>query len=343
LTTRHPGFVERPSAGARVSICIVTWNHAADVVGCLRSLDLQTRQPDEIVVVDNGSTDGTPDAVRRAAPRAAVVELPDNAGFCRAMNVAISRSRGDYVVTLNPDCRLERTFLDRAASALDGSPDVGSVAAKLVRFDGDEPSGRESTIDSAGLADSWTRRIVNRGEGRFDDGRWNSASRVFGACAAAAAYRRRALAAVSGPGEVPFDEAFVAYKEDADLAWRLRRAGWSCLYEPRAVALHRRRWRRENRRDVPLEIRRRSLVNRWLLLAKNESLARFVLELPILAAIEAAILVRVLASEPSLRAAYADGRRRVIAALKRRIAARRAAGAGDPATVSSAEAAVGGR
>ncbi|MBI1850931.1 MAG: glycosyltransferase family 2 protein [Planctomycetes bacterium] len=296
----------------------MSWNSAADLRGCIESLKRQEHAPFEIILVDNDSNDDGVSRVRAAWPEIVIRRLPRNTGFCRAMNLAIAMSTGEFVLTLNPDCRLDSKFLLHAMQSFRSDLGIGSVAPKLIRFDGNEPNGSEQTVDAAGLALTWIGRVVNRGEGDRAPKRFDRPAMVFGACGAAAVFRRAALDSVSSPDESPFDESFVAYKEDADLAWRLRRAGWNCAYQPRAIAFHRRRWRRGNRHDVPAAIRRRSLRNRWLLLAKHESLARFIVGLPFLVAAEAAVILRVLACERSLLGAYPEGARSVASALKKR-------------------------
>jgi GT2 family glycosyltransferase len=306
------------SAEGRVSACLVTWNSAGDVAGCVDSLSRQANRPDEIIVVDNGSRDGSARRVLELAPQATLIVLPENVGFCRAMNLAIERSTGDYVLTLNPDCRLAPTFLSHAMEVLVCDPGVGSVAAKLLRFDDQVPPREPRTIDSAGLALRLGRRVINEGEGRLDGAVPDRSREAFGACAAAGLYRRAALETIRDPESGIFDETFFAYKEDADVAWRLRSAGWRCVYQPQAVAFHRRAWRRGGRRSVPEPIRVRSLQNRWLLLAKNESVGSFLVNLPQLMMFELAILAHAVVRERCLLRAYPEGARQVLSALRRR-------------------------
>ena len=97
-----------PSSDPRapVAAIVVTWNSAAWIEACLASLESLERPPAEIVVVDNGSVDATPDLVRRACPAAALVEGGTNLGYCRANNLGIARTRNPFVLVLNPDARL---------------------------------------------------------------------------------------------------------------------------------------------------------------------------------------------------------------------------------------------
>jgi GT2 family glycosyltransferase len=212
-----------PLSAAFVIPC---WNGRRWLDGCLDSLLAQTRPADELIVVDNGSTDGSAEHVRERFPQARVVELPDNTGFAGASNVGLRAASADTVALINQDVRLEPDWLERSLAALDASPGAASVATKMLDM------GDPSLVYDAG--DILRRDGVCEQRGRFerDDGRFDEPGDVFGACAGAALYRREPVLELGG-----FDERFFLYLEDADLALRLRLAGWTCVYEP-AVALH---------------------------------------------------------------------------------------------------------
>ncbi len=306
-------------AGAGVSVCIVSWNSAADIRACLEAVARQDSPVSEVIIVDNGSSDESVEWASLQAPDAIVLRRSSNDGFCRAMNQAIDRSSGEFIVTLNPDCRLEPSFVREAIEALRADPGIGSIAGMLLRLDGTNPSPSGArTIDSAGLVLTPARRVMNQSEGERWTKRHSQPLDVFGACAAAGVYRRIALDSVRGVDGTVFDESFFAYKEDADLAWRLARAGWRCAHVPAAVAFHRRGWRLGSRNAVSPECRMRSLRNRWLLIAKNEPAGSLVLRLPWLVTNELAILAFALVREPFLLRAYPNGLRVAAEALWRR-------------------------
>jgi GT2 family glycosyltransferase len=212
-----------PLSAAFVIPC---WNGRRWLDGCLDSLLAQTRPADELIVVDNGSTDGSAEHVRERFPQVRVVELPNNSGFAGASNVGLRAVSTDTVALINQDVRLEPDWLERSLAALDASPGAASVATKMLDM------GHPSLVYDAG--DILRRDGVCEQRGRFerDDGRFDQPGDVFGACAGAALYRREPVLELGG-----FDERFFLYLEDADLALRLRLAGWTCVYEP-AVALH---------------------------------------------------------------------------------------------------------
>src|SRR5215217_3425945 len=209
-----------------VAVAIPCWNGRRWLDGCLASIDGQSRAPDELIVVDNGSSDGAPARVRELWPDAHVIELGRNTGFAGAANTAMRQARAEAVALVNQDVRLEPDWLERACAALEREPRAGSVATKMLQL------GERSLVYDAGDVLRRDGACEQRGRFERDDGRFDEQGEVFGACAGAALYRRAAVVAAGG-----FDERLFLYLEDVDLALRLRMAGWICVYEP-AVALH---------------------------------------------------------------------------------------------------------
>jgi GT2 family glycosyltransferase len=210
-----------------VSVVIPTWNGRALLEAALRSLAAQSRPADEIVVIDNGSGDGTVEHLRSAWPSVTVVALPGNAGFAAAANRGIEASSGGVVVLVNNDVELHPEFLAELVAGLEADPGAGSAAAKMLRFDD------RGVIDATGDTLRWSGVAMQRGQGERDRGQYDVPGRVFSACAGAAAYRRSALEEVGG-----FDEAFFAYLEDVDWGFRAQLAGHGCVYVPTAIAYH---------------------------------------------------------------------------------------------------------
>jgi GT2 family glycosyltransferase len=208
------------------SAVVPNWNGRAWLDGCLRAIAAQERPFDEVVVVDNGSDDGSVEALARDWPAVRVVALQRNQGFAAAANRGIAAASGDAVALVNTDVELAPDWLARTGTALEADPGAGSVACKMVSLR--DPR----VLDDCGDVLRRDGVCEQRGRGRTDDGRWDAPGEVFSACAGAALYRRAALEAVGG-----FDERLFAYLEDVDLGLRLRLAGWRCRYEP-AVARH---------------------------------------------------------------------------------------------------------
>ena len=207
------------------SVVVPNFNGRRWLPGCLDSLAAQTLAPAEVVVVDNGSSDGSA-ALASERPGVRVLQLSRNLGFAAAANRGIAATGADGVALVNTDVVLAPDWLERMEAAMSSAPDVGAVACKMV--DLDDPT----VLYDAG--DVLRRDGVCEQRGRFerDDGRFDEPGEVFAACAGAALYRRGAVLDVGG-----FDERFFLYLEDVDLGLRLRLAGWRCRYEP-VVARH---------------------------------------------------------------------------------------------------------
>lgn len=256
-----------------VSIIVVSHDSAADLPHSLASAAAQRGVSVEIVVVDNASSDASREVARGFAPAARLLSLPENAGFAAAMNAGIASTSGRYVLALNPDCRLAPDFAATLARRLDARPDVGSASGRIVRAEGPDlaPTPR---LDSTGIVFTPSGRHFDRGSEETAEGRYLAEEEVAGVTAAAGFYRREALeSAKISTGY--FDADFFLYREDADLAWRLSRLGWKCLYVPDAVAWHRRRNLPERRRGMPPAANLHSVKNRFLLRINNQSREEF--------------------------------------------------------------------
>lgn len=248
-----------------ISVGIVTWNSLKDLPACLEGLAKQT-VPFELVVVDNGSVDGSAAFVRSRFPQAEINVNLRNEGFCKGHNQAIRRSHGEYYLPLNPDVRLESNYIESLLELCSRDEKIGMVGGKLMLADPD-PIKR---IDTTGLFLDRRRRQYLRGHQQADTGQYDCETEVFGIDGAAPLYRRKMLEDVKVFGEY-FDEAFFAHKEDVDLAWRARLLGWQAWYTPKAIGYHRRSFRPGRRKGMADEIRQEAVKNRYLLLIKNET------------------------------------------------------------------------
>lgn len=210
----------------RVSVIVVTWNGLAVLRDCVAALAAQTL-PHELIVVDNGSRDGTAAWLAEHAPRARVIALPHNLGFAGGNNVGLRVATGEALVLLNNDTIAAPDALERLVAPLVDDPRIGAVAGVLTF------AHRPELVASAGIAvsrdglhrDLWALRPVAELPAMPVE--------IFGASGGAVCYRAAALAEVG-----LFDEGFFAYLEDADLAWRLRLRGWRCVVAPGARVRH---------------------------------------------------------------------------------------------------------
>jgi GT2 family glycosyltransferase len=218
----------------RVGVVIVTFEAAALIGRCLAALTAQTRRPDRVVIVDNGSSDGTLQLVEGIAGESGLPleTLPQglNVGFARANNIGVAALHDcDWVALLNPDAFPEPGWLAALTAAAARHPDAASFASRLMR---DSAPG---VLDGAGDVYHVSGLIWREGHGRpLADVPVALVERpAFAACAAAAMYRRHDWLDAGG-----LDERFFCYVEDVDLGFRLQLRGHSCWYVPDAVAHH---------------------------------------------------------------------------------------------------------
>jgi GT2 family glycosyltransferase len=265
-----------------------------------------------VAVIDNASSDATAELARSHAVEH--IRLQTRVSYAEAMNAGLRATDGDAVLLLNADCFLTPDFLAAALPRLE-ELGVGSVAPKLIRAQG-PPGASLDRIDAVGIYMHRSRKNVLAGHGRplpaFD-----SPAEVFGPDGAAALYRRETLEDCAVGGSF-LDEDFESLATDVDLAWRAARLGWRCVYEPRAVALHIRRYRPSARRLIPERERRLVFRNRYLMIMKNDAWRDLIRDLPWIAAYELLALAYALARERHLIRGYAEAARLLPAAMRRR-------------------------
>ncbi|RCX19002.1 GT2 family glycosyltransferase [Fontibacillus phaseoli] len=285
-----------------VTVQIVTYNSAGDIEQCLDAVLRQSYPADNIVVVDNASSDDTTERVRSFSGKypasITLVENQRNIGFAPAHNQAIRLTSSDYVLVLNPDVTLEADHIDLLVKIMELRPEIGSTTGRLVL------QGNPEIIDSTGLVMNRIWRAFDRGAGEPAT-QWMNSSEVFGVSGAAAMYSRKMIEEISIQGEF-FDEDFFAYKEDVDVAWRAGLLGWKAYYCAEAVGLHKRGWKKGSRGSQPLFIRRHSFINRYKMIYKNLSGKRWLRHLPQLFAYEIAVHGYILLREPKVLAAWID-------------------------------------
>ncbi len=211
----------------RVSVIIPNWNTLKFLGPCLTSLREQTFQDFETILVDSGSTDDSLPFVAGNFPEVRILALGENRGFSGAVNAGIRASEAEFVVLLNNDTEQDPAWLAELARTAENHPEAGSFASKLLDFHD------RDTLDGAGDALRKSGLPYRLGHGERDKGQFDKQVPVFGACAAAALYRREMLDDIG-----LFDEDFFAYCEDGDLSFRAQLAGYGCLYVPGAIVYH---------------------------------------------------------------------------------------------------------
>ncbi len=318
-----------------VTISLVTFNGLRWLPGCIASLFSQQLTDFELLIIDNASTDGSANWLRQLAgqdDRIVLTESRMNLGFAKAHNRHLLVARGDFVLLLNQDVELDPGFLGHAVSAFDGRPTIAAVQPRLRRLAA--PGERTDVLDSTGLVMHRDRRVVSRRQGHREGPADLIAGPVWGADGPAPIYRRDALLDARLPssegGPEVLDEDFFMYKEDVDLAWRLRLLGWQSWYQPGALAWHARS-ALGSRGPSPREIAKASLGappwvralswrNQRLMQLKNERATEVARYLGPIAARELLSLgFMVIADRPRLRSLPELGRMLPRAARKRRV------------------------
>ncbi|MFA4954229.1 MAG: glycosyltransferase family 2 protein [Patescibacteria group bacterium] len=282
----------------KLSVNLVTWNSLPYLANFFAALGAQDFREFTVTVIDNASTDGTAKWLEAEHPEVTVFRNFKNQGVARAKNqaltLALSRWPEEeyarrYILTVNPDIELAPDCLGKLVSQLEEDAGLDSCGPKLFRAytkaeeDGARESERTNILDSTGSFIARSRRVVERGAGQEDDGRYDGKPEVFGVNGTCVVYRAAALMAAKLDGEF-FDEDFFMYYEDADLAWRMRRFGMRAAFVPQAHAWHNRasaelrgRGRFRSRRAYGTQSKAVYLQARnalWLWLKNDEGLNR---------------------------------------------------------------------
>ncbi len=218
------------TASPLISCIVVNWNRRDLLRACLNSMIRQDYPNREIIVVDNGSTDGSVElCAMEFGESVRLIRNSQNRGFCAANNQGIAAAAGEFVALLNNDAEVEQGFLSALLRVFDGRPNVGMAASKIVVW---EDPGLIDKVGHLIYPDGQNR---GRGTGERDTGQFDRVEEVLWPDGCAAMYRKSMLDQIGG-----FDEDFFAYGDDAELGLRARIAGWTCLYTPHAVVRHHR-------------------------------------------------------------------------------------------------------
>jgi GT2 family glycosyltransferase len=232
------------------SVIILYWNSHQTITRCLEALNSQAYRNFEILIIDNGSSDPISNGLFAQFSQLPIrlFRLEKNAGFAAGNNYAAAKARGEYLVLLNTDAFPCADWLDNIHSAANKYPD-SFFASKLIMADHPERlDGIGDVYHVSGLA--W-RKAHNAPAVQIKD----KEGEVFSACGAAAAYPAEAYHELNG-----FDEDYISYAEDTDLSFRLRIAGYSCIYLPNAIVYHIGSASTKPRSDLSVYLGQRNLV-----------------------------------------------------------------------------------
>ncbi len=226
---------ESVPASPEISVIIVNWNRRDLLRAAVDSLLQQSGVQFEILVVDNGSTDGSLETLRSVfaslveAGTLRTIENRENRGFCAANNQGIATARAPLIALLNNDAEAGPGWLAALRCAILRAPDIGMAASKILVYE--DPS----IIDKAGHLIYPDGQNRGRGTGEKDQGQYDAQEETLWPDGCAAMYKRAMLEQIGG-----FDEDFFAYADDAELGLRARIAGWRAAYAPDAVVRHHR-------------------------------------------------------------------------------------------------------
>ncbi len=258
------------SAAPDLSIIVVAWNVRDLVLDCLASIeDARLRCSHEVIVVDNGSADGTVEAVRRGFPRTHVIALPANVGFAAGNNQGMLEATGRHFVLLNSDTIVLPGGLERCVEYLDAHPEVGVVGPQLLNPDRSKQNciHNSPTLLSELVGQSLLRRLwPSRWPSKLVDYREPlEVEAVLGACLFVRADVVREVG--------PIDEAYFFFLEETDWCERIRARGWKVVHLPDAEVIH--LYGEATKKKVPLRTRIEYYRSRYVFFRKNRSRAAY--------------------------------------------------------------------
>lgn len=269
----------------KVSIIILTYNSRLHLEDLFSSIKKQSFTDYEVIVVDNNSSDDTVNFIKNNYSDVKLIINSDNYWFSKGNNIGIRQASGEYVLISNDDIKLHENFLEILINSMDQDSKIGAICGKTLKLTDDK---NYSILDGVGIKTNIFRRFSNIGENQPDKGQFDAKKQVFGVSGALALYRKTALEQVKYKDQY-FDEDFIAYKEDIDLSYRLRAKNWKILYEPKAIAWHKRSIQKSSLKDRQQKnklIKALSYRNHWWVLIKNEPVSKLILLAPFILSYE---------------------------------------------------------
>jgi len=216
--------------GPLISAIVLNYNGEKVIRVCLASLLNQTYKNMEIIVVDNASSDGSLAIVRQEFPCVSLIVNKTNLGFGGGNNVGIAAARGEFILILNNDARLDEACVEELVKSISKDKKYGACASKILL------EHEMGLLDVAGIAVCLDGLSIGRGRLESKD-IYNTEEEVFFASDCACLYRKEMLDDIKLFHEF-YDEDFFAYADETDLGWRARLAGWKCIYNPKAIVYH---------------------------------------------------------------------------------------------------------
>lgn len=219
----------------KVNIIVVVYNSKKWLKLTFDAIFAQTFKDFDVTAVICGNEDGSKEFLQQNYPKVKIIDPGSNVGFCKANNLAIKESAGEFIQLVNPDLIMEPNYIEETLKVF-ADTKVAAATGKLLRYKL-ETNEKTKIIDSTGIVMNVSGRARDRGQNQIDTGQFDKQTEVFGVSGAAAMFRRSALERVKF-GQEYLDEDFFAYWDDADLSWRLNNAGFVNVFVPQAVAFH---------------------------------------------------------------------------------------------------------
>jgi len=280
-----------------VSIIIAHFENKGNLEKCLKSVLAQDYSSKEIIIVNNSERD-IDDYIVEDASEIKVINPGHNLFYSPAQNLGIKKSQGNLLMFLNDDVVLREDFISQLIEGFKESEDIGMVCGKILRMD-------KITVDTTGQFLGRDRRPIERGWQQKDEGQYNYFSYTFSPGGVAPLYRRDILEEIALDGEY-FDEDFIIFYEDLDLAWRANKFGWRSFYVPSAIAYHYRGASTQCIKPrlkflkkyyfscMPKNLQYHLMKNRYLTILKNDSFKSILLNLPSILIYEVKLWIYVL-------------------------------------------------
>lgn len=210
-----------------VTVVIVCWNSGSYISRCLESIQIQTLAELEVIIIDNGSTDGSLKVLKPLGLQSKLIELQNNRGFATANNIGARLAQGKWLALLNADAFPEPDWLEKLLAAAANHPEYSCFSSRQIQANVPE------LLDGAGDAYHVSGLAWRHGYNQSSTNNGHEQKDIFSACGAAALFSREDFLQAGG-----FDEDYFSYFEDVDLGFRLRLTGKKCLYIPEAVVHH---------------------------------------------------------------------------------------------------------
>lgn len=220
-------MLSRQKVNIKASIIIPNWNGKYLLKECLDSLKRQTFGEFQIIIVDNGSTDGSVDYINKFYPEVKLIKLDKNYGFAKAINTGVKNSTAKHVVFLNNDTKADKNWLKSLVEFADTNDDVISVNSKILNyFD-------RKLIDGVGIEINEVGQARSIGWNQKDSGQFDKEMYIFGATGGASLFKRKEFISLG-----MFDENYFMYSEEVDFAFRAQFLGYKSIFCPKAIVYH---------------------------------------------------------------------------------------------------------